>query len=68
MEPPGYGRKTVSEKKSLVEVLGVLVERVRIIERDAGKVAAVLDHMIEQAQKTAAPVSPLPPVLRPDRV
>jgi len=35
------------EKKSAVEVLRVLVERVRRIERDAGEVAAVLDRMIE---------------------
>jgi hypothetical protein len=46
------------EKKSAVEVLSILVERVRRIERDAGGVAAVLDKMIElQPRRQGEPVS-----------
>jgi hypothetical protein len=46
------------EKKSAVEVLRVLVERVRRIERDAGQIAAVLDRMIElQPRRQGEPVS-----------
>jgi hypothetical protein len=44
-------------KTSAVEVLRVLSERIRIIERDAGKIAAVLDRMIEQSRRQGEPVS-----------
>jgi len=37
----------MSPKRSAVEVLGVLVERIRRIERDAGEIADILDRMIE---------------------
>jgi len=50
------------EKKSAVEVLRVLVERVRRIERDAGEVAAVLDRMIElQPRRQGSAPEPEPP-------
>jgi hypothetical protein len=39
----------MSEKRSAVEVLRVLVERVRLIEKEAAKVAAVMERMIESA-------------------
>lgn len=46
------------EKKSAAEVLRVLVERVRQIERQAAAVAAVIEKMvatIEQQRATATP-------------
>jgi len=39
------------QKRSAVEVLRVLVERVRRIERDAGEVAAVLSKMVELQER-----------------
>ena len=48
----------MSEKKSAGEVLSILVERVRRIERDAGAIAAVLDRMIKlQPRRQGEPVS-----------
>ena len=55
-------------KRSAVEVLSVLVERVRRIERDAGEVAAVLGRMIElQERRQVEPVSGKgsPPIAAP---
>jgi len=42
------------EKLSAVEVLSRLVERVRLIEREAAKVAAVMEHMIQSIERSRA--------------
>lgn len=41
--------------KSAVEVLSVLVERVRRIERDAGEVAAILERIIALQSRQVGP-------------
>ena len=57
------------EKRTMSEVLSVLVERVRRIESDAALVRAVLEGMKAKAAaaapvpKSAEPGLPLPPVL-----
>ena len=45
------------KKLSAVEVLSILVERVRRIESDAAAVAAVLVKMIEKQRRQGEPVS-----------
>jgi hypothetical protein len=42
------------EPLSAAEVLSRLVERVRLVEREAGKIAAVLDNMIERLRHRRA--------------
>ena len=48
-------------KKSASEILAVLVERVRLIERESGNVAAVMEKMIAsiERQRSAAAVPSL---------
>jgi len=48
------------EKLSAVEVLSRLVERVRLVEREAGKIAAVLESMVEGLEKRKAAAAPVP--------
>jgi len=45
----------MSEKKSAVEVLAILGEQVRKIERQAAGVAAVIESMIAKSKRAAAP-------------
>lgn len=46
------------EKKSAVDVLSILVERVRRIERESGQVAAVIDSMIASINRQKAENKP----------
>ena len=52
------------EKKTAVEILSILVERVRGIESEAGKVAAVLERMRNVAAPPAPAPSSAPPAAR----
>jgi len=42
------------EKKSFIEVVRVLVERVRLIESESGKVATVLENIVKRIEEQAS--------------
>lgn len=50
------------EKLSTIEVLGLLLSRVRRIENDAAAVAAVLDKIIARESERASRIGEPPPI------